>query len=97
MNIPFHTHRIFITLDDEKIYELKTNYSKIEISKSESEALAEVDNSRPVMILHKKIFDFNKSYFLDKSNPHKMDKEAATIYNKLGFINDKELTDFIMN
>lgn len=95
MNIPFHTHRVFITLDDEKIYELENNFTKTEISKNEFEVITEAKNSGPFLILHKKIFDFNKSYFLKKSNPHKIDKEAATTYNKIGFISDKELTDFI--
>ena len=33
MKIPFNTHTIYVTLDDDKIYELKSDYTKVEVSK----------------------------------------------------------------
>lgn len=31
MKIPFDTHTIYIMLDDEKIYELKSDFTKVEV------------------------------------------------------------------
>lgn len=33
MKIPFNTHTIYVTLDDDKIYELKSDYTKVEVPK----------------------------------------------------------------
>jgi len=86
MKIPFETHTIYITLDDAKIYELKSDFTKVEVQKMK---YSSKDN--PVMGLHKKQFDLAKAWLLNNENPFKMDVETAVIYNRIGFISNEEL------
>ncbi|MBX8946001.1 hypothetical protein [Lysinibacillus sp. K60] len=90
MKIPFETHTIYITLDDAKIYELKSDFTKVEVKEMKYPS-----RENPIMGLHKKQFDFAKGWLLDKNNPFKMDVETAVIYNRIGFISNGEFNDFI--
>ncbi|MGR6017738.1 hypothetical protein ACT7CM_27190 [Bacillus paranthracis] len=76
MKIPFNTHTIYVTLDDDKIYELKSDYTKVEVSKIQNSS-----KENPVMVLHKSQFDFAKGYLLNKENPFKIDEEDAKTYH----------------
>ncbi|MEB9429784.1 hypothetical protein P4I83_32645 [Bacillus cereus] len=91
MKIPFNTHTIYVTLDDDKIYELKSDYTKVEVSKIQNSS-----KENPVMVLHKSQFDFAKGYLLNKENPFKIDEEYAKIYQQIGFISVEELNEFII-
>ncbi|UYX55908.1 hypothetical protein M3Y14_32275 (plasmid) [Bacillus thuringiensis] len=91
MKIPFNTHTIYVTLDDDKIYELKSNYTKVEVPK-----IQDPSREKPVMVLHKNQFDFAKGYLLNKENPFKIDKEDAKIYHQIGFISVEELNEFVI-
>lgn len=91
MKIPFNTHTIYVTLDDDKIYELKSDYTKVEVSKIQNPS-----REKPVMVLYKSQFDCAKGYLLNKENPFKIDKEDAKIYYQIGFISVEELNDFII-
>ncbi len=89
-NLPFKTHTIFITLDDEKTYKLNEDFSKEEVQEMPTPS-----RENPCMVIHKLQFNFAKNYLLNKENPFKISVEEANIYNKIGFISDKELSDFI--
>ncbi|MFV1457163.1 hypothetical protein [Bacillus mycoides] len=91
MRIPFNTHTIYVTLDDGKIYELKSDYKKVEVPKIQNSS-----KEKPVIVLHKSQFDFTKGYLLNKENPFKVDEEDAKIYHQIGFISVEELNDFII-
>lgn len=90
MKIPFSTHTIYVTLDTENIYELKSDYTKVEVAQIKNPS-----KENPVMFLHKKQFDDAKNYLLNKENPFKIEQETAKIYNKIGFLSDEELNNFI--
>ncbi|WP_066415217.1 hypothetical protein [Sutcliffiella cohnii] len=90
--LPFNTHTIYFTLDDEKIFELKSDYTKVAVS-----AIKSPSKENPIMVLHKNQFDYAKVYLLDKRNPFKIDEETAKVFNHIGFISDEELTDFIIS
>jgi len=78
-------------LDDGKIYELKSDYTKVEVPKIQNSS-----KENPVMVLHKSHFDVAKGYLLNKENPFKIDEEDAKIYHQIGFISLEELNDFII-
>lgn len=90
MKIPFETHTIYITLDDAKIYELKSDFTKVEVQEMKNPS-----KDNPIVGLHKKQFDFAKECLLNNKNPLKMDVETAEIYNRIGFISNEEFNDFI--
>ncbi|KMP71039.1 hypothetical protein TU62_29620 [Bacillus cereus] len=48
MKIPFNTHTIYITLDNGKIYELNSDYTKGEVPNIQNSS-----KEKPVMVLHK--------------------------------------------
>lgn len=90
MKIPFNTHTIYVTLDDSKIYELKSDYTKIEVPKIQKSS-----EENPVMVLHKIQFDFAKGYLLSKENLFKIEEEDAKKFHQIGYISIEELNDFI--
>ncbi|MEM5680292.1 hypothetical protein AAHB46_12260 [Bacillus paranthracis] len=90
MKIPFNTHTIYVTLDDDKIYELKNDYTKVEVPKIQNSS-----KENPVMVLHKSQFDLAKGYLLNKENPFKIDEEDAKTYQQIGFISIEEFTNFL--
>ena len=91
MKIPFNTHTIYVTLDDGKIYELKSDYTKVEVPKIQKSS-----KGKPVMVLHKSQFDSAKSYLLNKEKPFQIDEEDAKIHQQIGFISVEELNHFII-
>ncbi|PGR00823.1 hypothetical protein [Bacillus cereus] len=91
MKIPFNTHTIYVILDDGKIYELMSDYTKVEVPKIQNSS-----KENPVVVLQKSQFDFAKGYLLNKENPFKIDEQDAKIYHKIGFISVEELNDFII-
>ena len=90
MEIPFNTHTIYVTMDD-KNYELKGDYTKVEVSKIPSPS----KENHPIMLLCKDQFDLAKGFLLNKENPFKMNKDDAKIYHQIGFITSEELNEFI--
>lgn len=90
MKLPFKTHTIYITLDDENIYELQEDFSKVQVSN-----IRPATKEHPVMVINKNQFDRAKMYLFNPDNPFKIDKEAAIIYFQLGFINEKELKSYL--
>ncbi|MEK5071680.1 hypothetical protein [Sporosarcina sp. FSL K6-1508] len=91
MKIPFNTHTIYVTLDDDKFYELKSDYTKIEVPEFK---IPSPENQ--IVLIHKKQFDSVKANLLDKENPFKLDLETANIYYQIGFLSDSEFKDFIV-
>lgn len=87
---PFKTHTIYITLDDKKNYKLNEDFSKEEV-----EEMPLPSREKPIMVLHKLQFDFAKNALLNKEGLFKMSTETAKIYNKMGFLSDLELSNFI--
>ncbi|MDP4084749.1 MAG: hypothetical protein Q8934_09065 [Bacillota bacterium] len=92
MKLPFNTHTIYVTFDNDKIYELKSDYTKIGVQKIECSS-----KENPVMVLHKNQFDYAKDYLLNKENPFKIDEETARIYNQIGFLTNEELNNYIIS
>jgi len=90
MILPFKTHTIYITLDDNKIYKLNKDFSKEEV-----ENIPYPSRQNPTLLMHKFQFEMAKFYLLNKSNPFKISVEIAQTYNKIGFLSDNELADFI--
>lgn len=88
-NLPFETHTIYITLDDKKIYKLNEDFSKEEVKEIPMQT-----RENPYMVIHKSQFDMAKNHLLNKENP-KISIEKAKLYNKIGFLSDKELSSFI--
>ncbi|RHW35876.1 hypothetical protein D1B33_12315 [Lysinibacillus yapensis] len=87
MAIPFDKYTIYITLDDDKIYELKEDFSK--------ELVNEIKVStpkKPTLLLHKQQLDYAKTHYME--NSIKLDKETWTNYYKMGFITLMELDEF---
>jgi hypothetical protein len=80
--LPFATHTIFITLNDDKIYRLNEDFSKIEVNE-----LPQSSRQNPIMVLHKEQFKM--------ANTERLSLEDVKIYNKIGFLTDEELAAFI--
>ncbi|MFS0815525.1 hypothetical protein ABC382_00955 [Lysinibacillus sp. 1P01SD] len=97
MNIEllFNNYDIYVTLDDNKLYKLNCDFSKVEVP-----LLIEKDISngkRPLMLLNKKQFDCNKKYLLNQKFPFKIDKNKAIFYHKIGFLNKEELNQVLIS
>lgn len=88
--LPFETHTIYITLDDDKIYKLNEDFSKEEVQE-----IPQPSRKNPIVVTHKAQFDYAKYSLLNKMNPLKMSEDTARIYNKMGFISDLELAVFL--
>ena len=87
MKIPFETYTIYVTFDDDKIYELKEDFSK--------ELVTEIKMStpkNPTLVLHKQQLDYAKAFYIE--NSIKFDKETWNNYYKIGFITLHELNEF---
>lgn len=97
MKIPFETHSIFITLDDEKMYQLFADFSKVEVNQKDilSEFKALHSSQNPYTVLHKKQFVHGKPYALDNTGENGLSEESAKIYHRIGFLSDEELQSFL--
>ncbi|WP_156291892.1 hypothetical protein [Oceanobacillus salinisoli] len=87
MKIPFEKYTIYVTFGDDKIYELKEDFSK--------ELVSEIKVStpkNPTLVLHKQQLDYAKAFY--KENSIKLDKETWNNYYKIGFITLDELKEF---
>lgn len=91
MKIPFNSHSIYVTWDNDKMYELKSDYTKVEVTE-----IQKPSKENPIMVLQKRQFDAAKDYLLNKENPFKMDEKTARIYNQIGFISNEELNTFLI-
>ncbi|UYZ39041.1 hypothetical protein OD350_28635 (plasmid) [Clostridium beijerinckii] len=88
--LPFGTHTIYITLDDDKIYKLNEDLSREEV-----QDIPQASRENPIVVMHKAQFDYAKGNKLNKFSDFKMSEEMAKIYNKIGFISDLELVKFL--
>lgn len=97
MNIPFNTHLVYITLNDDKFYQLNSDFSKEEVDQEEVLTKLRMfdDSKQNVMVLHKAQFEHGKQYLLDKENPAGISIQAAEQYYKMDFITKSELYDYI--
>ncbi|WP_249869127.1 hypothetical protein [Oceanobacillus saliphilus] len=87
MKIPFEKYTIYVTFDDDKIYELKEDFSK--------ELVSEMNMStptNPTLVLHKQQLDVAKTFY--KENSVNLDNETWNNYYKIGFITLQELNEF---
>ena len=87
MKIPFEKYTIYVTFDDDTIYELNEDFSK--------EVVNEIKIStpkNPTLVLHKQQLDYAKTFY--KENAINLDKETWTNYYKIGFITLHELNEF---
>lgn len=96
MQIPFESHTVYITLDDDKMYQLYPDYSKTEVNINTVLTEERLLNGRnePFMVIHKEQFQYGKSHLLSKENPNRISKETAEIYYKIGFISKDELDSY---
>lgn len=96
MKIPFESHTIYITLDDEKIYQLNPDYSKIEVNMKTvlTEERLLNGSSQPFMVIHKEQFQHGKSHLFSSENPNRISKETAELYYKMEFISKDELDSY---
>lgn len=99
MLFPFKTHRIYITLDDEKMYQLHADFSKFEVNPEEIITEEALSNSRnqPFVVIHKEQFDHGKSILMNKKNPNRISKETAEIYCRIGFLTKEEVQNYIQD
>ena len=87
--LPFETHSIYVTLDDDKTYKVNSDFSKKEITEIPANSL--------YSMMHKLQFDACKNYLMDVSLPEqlRMTTDKAVLYNQLGFISDHELVTYV--
>lgn len=97
MLLPFETHNIYITLDDDKFYQLNSDYTKTEINISEiiTGTLLLKSSNHPFMVIHKQQFQYGKFHLMSKENPMRISNETAEIYHKIGFLSKEELETYI--
>lgn len=89
MELPFNSHAIYITLDDDELYEVKSDFSKIKVD----DIL--VNQSKPSILLHKAQFEAAKGFLLDIENPFRLKNDDAKLFNKLGFLSDSDFNNYI--
>lgn len=94
MNLPFDTHKIYITLENNTFYELHSDFSKTEIDFNEIRKQLE-DRKNGIIVLHKSQFEYNKTNLLDKKFVGKLSDDLAKTYCRMGFITESELEDFL--
>lgn len=91
MNLPFETHTIFICDSlNKKIYKLNKDFSKEEVFEIPKNTTAQ-----PIMVIQR----ISSKILLNKNLPKelRLSKGLVTLYNKIGFITDEELTDYLEN
>lgn len=86
----FNTPTVYVTLDDNKFYKL----NKQDLSRELVDDVPSPSITDPIIILHKVQFDSAKGYLLAVHNPFRIDIETAEVYNRIGFLTDKELLDY---
>lgn len=87
MKIPFDKYTIYITFDDDQIYELKEDFSKELVS-----TMNRSTPNNPVLVLHKQQLDYAKTFY--KENASTLDHETWNNYYKIGFITLDELNEY---
>ena len=87
--LPFETHTIYLTLDDDKIYRLNADFSRVVV-----ESISVPSRTNSILVMHKKQLDINKRLLFDTKNLMRMSLEDAITYNMIGFVSDDELTEF---
>ena len=102
MGLPFQTHRIYITLEDNTFYELHSDYSKtvVDWKEIEKEILNQYETTHilpPFFVMHKSQFGYVKACAMSKSNPNRMSEETAEIYYKMGFITKEEFENYLQD
>lgn len=75
----FNTHSIYITLDDDKIYKL----NKDDLSRELVDRIPPLNKDNPVMVIHKKQFDYAKGYLMDGDNPFRISVDTARDYRDI--------------
>ena len=83
-------YAVYFTLDDEKMFQ----FNAVDGTRKEVSTIPIIDRSIPMMVLHKKQFDFVKHYHLNPDNPNKISLSRAELYHRIGFISDDELETF---
>ncbi len=89
--LPFETHSIYVTLDDNITYKVNRDFSKTEFNEIPAKSI--------YCIMHKLQFDACKNKLMDVSLPEqlRLTTNKAVLYNQLGFITDHELFTYIHN
>jgi len=86
----FNTHSIYITLDDDKIYQL----NKRDLAKELVSEIPQPSKENPIMVIHKSQFDMAKSYLMDINNPFRISVDTARDYRDIGFLSEQEFRDY---
>ena len=92
MQNPFETHKVYITLNNDKMYQLFPDFTKKEVDKKEVLNKADVNSrSKPFMVIHNEQINCGKSYLLDKNKSTRNGAETALEYCKIGFLTKEEI------